>query len=90
MTNNTQMELMLEHPNDYDLLDKPQLLAIMHEMDKQYYRYTQLVTTQGEVNRVVMRLWELVNKDGVAGASTFEEVYSGLEYAAQKIRERTS
>ena len=90
MNNNTQMELMLEQPNDYDTLDKQQLIAILHEMDKQYYRYTQLVTTQGEVNRVVMRLWELINKDGAAGAATYEELYSSLEYAVQKMRERAS
>ena len=90
MNNHTQMELILEQPNDYDTLDKQQLVAILHEMDKQYYRYTQLVTTQGEVNRVVMRLWEMVNKDGAAGAATFEEIYSGLEYAVQKMRERAS
>jgi hypothetical protein len=69
------------------MLDKRELIERLQQMELLVFSHLRSFVVQGEVNRVVMQLWDLIHKDGMIGAATQEEMYHGLKYAITKIRE---
>lgn len=68
-------------------LNKRELIERVCDLEKLVQSNMRNLVTQGEVNRVVMQMWDLIHKDGMLGAATQEQMYYSMKYAITKIRE---
>lgn len=86
-------QLELDFGDEYDLLflmEKRELIDRILQLETIFFSQLRNITLQGEINRAVMQVWKLINKDGDVGASTYEELYASIEYAVKKIKEMQS
>jgi hypothetical protein len=67
------------------MMDKRELIDRLQQMELLVFSHLRSFVLQGEVNRVVMQMWQLLNKDGAIGAATQEELYHSIKYAVSRI-----